>query len=67
MIIVISPLWTNDVISVWLLLYYKSFGLLCGVSITDPGMTPEHRELTIWGRVATEMASEHTLTVGHDH
>ena len=38
---------TFNVISVWLLLCYKSFEVLYGVSITDPGMTPEHRDLTI--------------------
>ena len=26
---------------------------MCGVSITDPGMTPEHKDWTVWGLVAT--------------
>ena len=38
-----------DVISVWLLLCYKSSSTV-RVSITDPGMTLMHRDLTVWGR-----------------
>ena len=35
-----------DVISVCLLLCYKSSSTVC-VSITDPGMTLKHRDLTV--------------------
>ena len=44
---------TFEVISVWLLLCYKSFEYCVCVSITDTGMTLKHRDLTVWGRVAT--------------
>ena len=33
---------------------------------TDPGMTLKHRDLIHSGQVATEMVSEHMLTVGRD-
>ena len=43
---------TFDVISVWLLLCYKSSSTV-RASITDPGMTLMHRDQTVWGPVAT--------------
>ena len=43
---------TFDVISVWLHSAINPSSTVC-VSITDPGMTLKHRDLTVWGRFAT--------------
>ena len=45
-------LWDIRCIKCVIELCYKSSSTVC-VSITDPGMTLKHRDLTIWGRVAT--------------
>ena len=45
---------TFDVISVWLHSVINPSSTVC-VSITDPGMTLKHRDLTVWGWVATTM------------
>ena len=43
---------TFDVISVWLHSVINPSSTVC-VSITDPEMTLMHRDLTVWGRIAT--------------
>ena len=40
--------------------------MYCVCQHTDPGMAQIHKGLTVWGWVATEMVSEHMLTVGRD-
>ena len=55
-----------DVISVWLLLCYKSSICTVRVSITDPGMTLVHSSTDCLRSGRYKMVSEHMLTVGHD-
>ena len=67
MIIVISFFLAIDVISVWLQLCYKT-SMYCVVSaLLIQGWHRSTVDVIHSGQVATEMVSEHTLTVGHDH
>ena len=52
-------IYTCDCTLIYTLMY-------CVCQHTDPGMAQIHRGLTVWGRVATDMVSEHMLTVGRD-
>ena len=52
-------IYTCDCTLIYTLMY-------CVCQHTDPGMAQKHRGLTVWGRVATDMVSEHMLTVGRD-
>ena len=45
----LQPYYCNECV---ITLCYKSSSIVC-VSITDPGMTLTHRDLTVWGRIAT--------------
>ena len=51
---------TFDVISVWLLLCYKSSSTV-RVSISNPGMTLMHRDWTVWGLVARGFSLEESI------
>ena len=53
---------TLDVISVWLLLSYKSSEYCVVSALLIQGMTPEHRDQTVWGLVATTIQLDSDLT-----